>query len=552
MAAIGAGHFAAQPRRGKHLAGIAQARADRTPTRTRCISARSSAREHRRHVLRLVGADAVLAGQRAAGVDAVGEDLRRHLGRLLRLARNRARRNRSADAGCRRRRETRCRCEAPIALELRGCGSAPPAAASAARRRPGRSSSARRGPSPRTPPCGRARSARAARRSARLRSSSRRLAGRSSTTIAKSVATSAAGPSSSTISTASASGKFGMHRGFGGAGSPAQSIISTAAGMMPAPMMSDTAPPPASIVSNAGEQRLHRFGPAQDPHRHLRDDRERAFRSDEQPEQIRAGRVDQRAAEVHDLPVGQHGLDAEHVVHGEAVLEAVRAAGVLGDVAADRADLLARGIGRVVVAERRDLPRDLEVGHAGLDRDALVRDVDVEDAIEARQRDDDAAGHRQRAARQPGAVAARDERHLRPRAELDDGLHLSRGRRENDGARAFREGEPARRIRRSGRRAGRAAGPRRRRSAVALREMRGPPRSPLRVMLNGLLVGALRARTSSGCSCSRPAKPAYRSVFKFLAHAPSQYNPHIPGLLEGSWASARFPAGSFSKAAARR
>ena len=104
-----------------------------------------------------------------------------------------------------------------------------------------------------------------------------------------------------------------------------------------------------------GEQRLHRFGPPQNPHGHARDDGERAFRSDDEPEQIGARRVDERAAEVHELAVGQHRLDAEHVMHGEAVLQAVRAAGVLGDVAADRADLLARRIRRVVVAERRDL-----------------------------------------------------------------------------------------------------------------------------------------------------------------------------------------------------
>ena len=94
--------------------------------------------------------------------------------------------------------------------------------------------------------------------------------------------------------------------------------------------------------------------------------------------------------------------------------EAVRAAGVLGDVAADRADLLARRIGRVVVAERRDLPRDLEVGHARLDRDALVRGCRRR---RTRLRRDSAMttppGDRQRAARQPGAVAARHERHLR-------------------------------------------------------------------------------------------------------------------------------------------
>ena len=68
------------------------------------------------------------------------------------------------------------------------------------------------------------------------------------------------------------------------------------------------------------------------------------------PSRSRPGRIEHGAAEVHQLAVRQHRFDAEHVVHGEAVLQAVRAAGVLGDVAADRADDLARRIGRVVAA----------------------------------------------------------------------------------------------------------------------------------------------------------------------------------------------------------
>jgi aerobic-type carbon monoxide dehydrogenase small subunit (CoxS/CutS family) len=171
---------------------------------------------------------------------------------------------------------------------------------------------------------------------------------------------------------------------------------------------------------------------------------ERAFRSDEQAEQIGPG-VSTARRRVHELAVGQHRLDAEHVVDGETVLEAVRAAGVLGDVAADRADLLARRIGRVVVPERRDLARDLEVGHARLDRDALVRDVDVQDTIE---RDSAMTSRRarQRAARQPGPVAARHERDCAARAELDDRLNVAvdEGRTT---ARGVREDEPARRIR---------------------------------------------------------------------------------------------------------
>ena len=112
------------------------------------------------------------------------------------------------------------------------------------------------------------------------------------------------------------------------------------------------------------------------------------------------------------------------MVRGEAVLQAVRAAGVLGDVAADRADLLARRIGRVEVAVRRDRTRDVEVRDAGLDDDAPALEVDLEDAVHAGERDDDAARDRRRASREPRAGAARDERDTRRVARADDRLHL--------------------------------------------------------------------------------------------------------------------------------
>ena len=44
---------------------------------------------------------------------------------------------------------------------------------------------------------------------------------------------------------------------------------------------------------------------------------------------------------------GQDRLEGHHVVVGEAVLDAVGAAGVLGDVAADRAHRPGVGIGRI-------------------------------------------------------------------------------------------------------------------------------------------------------------------------------------------------------------
>ena len=208
---------------------------------------------------------------------------------------------------------------------------------------------------------------------------------------------------------------------------------------------------------------------------------------------------------VHELAVGQHRFDAEHVMHGEAVLQAVRAAGVLGDVAADRADLLARRIGRVVVAERRDLPGDLEVGDARLDRHALVRDVDVEHAVQPRQRDDEAARDRQRAAGQAGAVAARDERHARARAQPHDRLHLAPPTTAARRPPASRAGGAARRTRRSAARARPRARPRRRQSAAVPPETRDP------------------------CVHLRGRRPQRSAVSEVTSEIPRrQYNPRIP------------------------
>ena len=81
-ARCGPGHLAAEPRRREELAGV------REPGRVEC-RAQALHRleivlaEHQRHRAGLVGADAVLAGDRAAGVDAGLEDLaREQLGAL--------------------------------------------------------------------------------------------------------------------------------------------------------------------------------------------------------------------------------------------------------------------------------------------------------------------------------------------------------------------------------------------------------------------------------------------------------------------------------------
>ena len=132
--------------------------------------------------------------------------------------------------------------------------------------------------------------------------------------------------------------------------SSSASIISIAAGRIPAAITCETASPAASVVANAASSVRTVSGDAQDAHGDPHGDPERALGADERAEQVGARVV---ARERHELAVRQHDVGREDVVDGEAVLQAVRAAGVLGDVAADRADLLARRVGRVEEAVRR-------------------------------------------------------------------------------------------------------------------------------------------------------------------------------------------------------
>src|SRR5262249_38365318 len=144
--------------------------------------------------------------------------------------------------------------------------------------------------------------------------------------------------------------------------------------------------------------------------RDLRDDAECALRADHDPGQIVAGRIQGRAAELHHVTVGEHHAHPQHVIHGESVLEAMRATGVLSDIAADGADLLARWVGRVVKAIRRDTLRHGEVDDTRLYDDAVVHKVDGEYLMHAREHYQDAAGYGERATGEAGTRATRHER----------------------------------------------------------------------------------------------------------------------------------------------
>ena len=129
-------------------------------------------------------------------------------------------------------------------------------------------------------------------------------------------------------------------------------------------------------IGESGEERLHAFGALDDAENHFCGDAERAFGADENAEEVVAGRVESFSAEVDERTVGEDDFEAEDVRCGEAVLEAVGAAGIFGDVAADAADGLRGGIGRVEIALREDAGGDVEIDDAGLDDDAGVGEID--------------------------------------------------------------------------------------------------------------------------------------------------------------------------------
>ncbi len=118
-----------------------------------------------------------------------------------------------------------------------------------------------------------------------------------------------------------------------------------------------------------------------------------------------------RAAERDDLAVGKERGDREDVVRRDAVLETMRAAGVLGDVAADRARGLARRIRRVVESVRCDGAAQRGVHHARLDGRREVVGIDGDDARQAIEPEEHGALG-ERAAGEAGAGAARHERHV--------------------------------------------------------------------------------------------------------------------------------------------
>jgi hypothetical protein len=180
-------------------------------------------------------------------------------------------------------------------------------------------------------------------------------------------------------------------------------------------------------VVERGDDDLRELGLRRQFDRDLGDHREHAFRAVHQRQEVVAGRVRRARSDLERFAGGRQRAHGEHVMHGQAVLQAMHAARVFGDVAAQRAGDLRRRIGRVIEPEGRGGFREREVAHAGL-HDGGARDrVDLEDLLEFRQRQQDPLAVRQCAARETRAGAARDDRYFELMAEPEDRLHLRFG-----------------------------------------------------------------------------------------------------------------------------
>ena len=158
----------------------------------------------------------------------------------------------------------------------------------------------------------------------------------------------------------------------------------------------------------------------QELHHGLRDDAEHPFGADHRGQQVIPRRVQRLAAEHQFLAFDGLHSEAEDVVQREAIFQAMHAAGVLRDVAADAARDLGRRVWRVVEAVGRHRLGDLQVDDARLHPRRARRHIHLQDAVHLREREQH--GIRQRPGT-PGEARAGAPRHHRHGMALTDGEH---------------------------------------------------------------------------------------------------------------------------------
>ncbi len=199
---------------------------------------------------------------------------------------------------------------------------------------------------------------------------------------------------------------------------------SIATGRTPALMMSDTQAPATSLTVKAHQDRPRAFGLAQDPQRRLGHDAKLPFRAADEAEQVQPAGIEMRAADLGHGAVHQDQRDAEQVVRGHAVFQAMRPARIHRDIARDGAGKLRRRIGGVEEILLLDRAGHGQVRAPGLDPDVAVLVVGLDHLVHPRDAQDHAIRRRQRAAGKRRARPARHDRHAHVMADLQHGRDL--------------------------------------------------------------------------------------------------------------------------------
>src|SRR5215218_2095582 len=210
------------------------------------------------------------------------------------------------------------------------------------------------------------------------------------------------------------------------------SIISNAAGTIPAAMIRDVGR--RLDVRKRCEKNQSRLWRGSKANQRFGDDTEHTFGADHGSGEVVAGMSCRATAGPDNAPVGQDSLQTEDVIRGDAVLKAMRAAGVLCNVPADGARFLAGWIRREEEPVTERLLGELEIDHPRFDQRCAVFAVDLEDAVHPRQADDDSALLWDRAAGETSTSTAGDHWQISLASQEHDLRHLLGCRREGDGA----------------------------------------------------------------------------------------------------------------------
>ncbi len=180
-------------------------------------------------------------------------------------------------------------------------------------------------------------------------------------------------------------------------------------------------------VGEADQRGGHVTRARQELDRHLGDDSQRPLAPHQERGEVVAGHaLDGPPSHPEDLAGGDHHLEPEHVLPGDAVPERAGSPGVLGDVAADGAEVQRVGIGRVEEPVLLHLGLEHPGDHPGLDAGGEVGGADLEDAVHPLHRHPDPTVDGERTSRLPAARGDGHDRRPVARGDGEDRADLLR------------------------------------------------------------------------------------------------------------------------------